>query len=413
MVTDNVYKWNYFVFKSSFGSYEREIAVLAPNEEIAKCSLGFTDDEKVVLTKEISGALVYMNKSKLKSKEIIGLYQNLQKCMKSGASVSKALQIAAASAKHPLTRGVIGVLVFNTSKNGLQLSAAMEKLKCIFDTVTIAMIKAGEHSGELPFILEDLAKQMEQSAIIKAKTLAGLAYPMFVIGITFIGVIVINFFVFPSIIRNFKMINAKLPKVTEIMIEFIQITSNHPTLLGLPILLIGFVFFYRKKITNADWFQRCLLKIPIVGPVIAGFILERSLHALSLLQKSGINVIDTYKMTIEVAGNIVFREYFLAILGHIKAGNTADKAFLKERYRLGNYSIELANLMRVASFTGEDWKALTELAYLLGEEVKIKADALPKLIQPILLLFIALIVGFMIAAIYLPSFYLLLNAFKN
>ncbi len=412
MVTDNIHKWNYFLFKSSLGSYERKIAVLAPNREIAKCSLGFIDDEKVTFVKEISGSLIITKKTKLKSKEIIGLFQNLQKCIKAGASISKALQISASAAKHPLTRGVIGILLFHTSKNGLQLSAAMEKLKSIFDSVTIAMVKAGESSGRLPFVLEDLAKRMEQAAIIRGKTLAGLAYPMFVLGVTFIGVIIINFFVFPSIIRNFKMVNAKLPKITEIMIDLIEIISNHPPLLCIPIIIIAGIFFYRKKIASSNFFQRSILKVPIIGQLIAGVILERSLLALGMLQKSGINVLDTYKMTIEVAGNIVFKEYFSAILKHIKSGNTADKAFLKERYRLGNYSIELANLMRVASFTGEDWRALTDLAYLLGEEVKIKADALPKLIQPILLLFIALIVGFMIAAIYLPSFYLLLNAFK-
>ncbi|PWU06485.1 MAG: hypothetical protein C5B43_01690 [Verrucomicrobia bacterium] len=208
------------------------------------------------------------------------------------------------------------------------------------------------------------------------------------------------------------MVNAQLPKITELMMDFIQLTSNHPSLFGIPILMVFILCFYWGKISTMSWFQRGLIKIPIIGKLISGIILERSLHALSMLQKSGINIIDTYKMTMDVAGNIVFKEYFSAILGHIRKGDTPDKAFRKERYRVGDYSIELASLMRVASFTGNDWKSLSELAKFLGEEVKIRADALPKLIQPILLLFIALIVGFMIAAIYLPSFYLLLNAFK-
>lgn len=412
MIKNNISKWNYFIFKSSVGLYQKKIAVLAPNEEIAKCGLGVIDDEKVILLKKISGSLILINKSKLKTREFISLFNTLQKCMKAGASFSKALQIAASSAKCPFSRGVIGVLLFNISRNGLQFSEAMEKLKTIFDSVTIAMVKAGEHSGELPVVLEDLARRMEHLAIIKSKTIAALAYPMFVLGITFIGVIVVNFFVFPSIIRNFKMVNADLPKVTELMMDFIQLTSNHPSLLFIPILIAFVLYFYRKEISSMGCFQRLLLKIPIIGKLIAGIILERSLHALSMLQKSGINIIDTYKMTMEVSGNVVFKEYFSAILNHIKKGDTPDKAFRKERHRVGDYSIELANLMGVSSFTGDNWKSLLELARYLGEEVKIKADALPKLIQPILLLFIASIVGFMIAAIYLPSFYLLLNAFK-
>ena len=107
---------------------------------------------------------------------------------------------------------MIGVLLFNTSKNGLQLSVAMAKMRSVFDPVTIAMVKAGERSGKLPFILEDLAKRLEQASSIKGKTLASLYYPMFVIGMTLVGATVVNFFVFPSIMSNFKMMNAKLPR---------------------------------------------------------------------------------------------------------------------------------------------------------------------------------------------------------
>lgn len=406
-------KWNYFVFKLSYGSYERKVAVLAPNREIAKLSIGFTEDERIESFKETSSTWVFLNKSKLNPKELTTLFQTLQKCMKSGASISKALQIAVSGAKLPLTRGIIGVLLFHSAKNGLGLSEAMEKLKPMFDPITIAMVKAGERSGELPTVLEDLAYRMEQASVIKSKTLAGLYYPLFVIAITLIGALIVNFFVFPSIIRNFKMMNAKLPRITQLMVDFIQNTSNHPWIFLIPILGIVILWVYREKIAQFHCFQRSLIKIPVIGQLIAESIFERSLHTLSLLQKSGLNVVDAYNMTIDVSGNIAFKEYFAAVLEHIKVGNTPDKAFFKERYRLGKHSVEIANLMRVASFTGEDWKAFEELANSVAEEVKIKAEALPKLIQPVLLLFIALIVGLMIAAIYLPSFYLLLNAFKH
>lgn len=412
-VTKDTSKWNYFIFKLSYRTSNRTVAVLAPNQEIARCVLGFTDDEKVVLVKETSGSLVLFQKSKLKPKELINLFQTLQKCMKSGASVAKALEIAASGAKHPLTRGVIGVLLFNTSKNGLQLSAAMQKMESLFDSVMIAMVKAGELSGKLPFILEDLAKRLEQVSSVKSKTMASLYYPIFVIGMTLVGSMIVNFFVFPSIMSNFKMMNAKLPGATQLMMDMARFTSSNPWLLLIPLVGICFIFFGRKQIAQMDFFQRLLIKIPIMGQLIAGASFERCLSTLALLQKSGINSIDAYKMTIDVSGNVAFREYFSAVLEHVKVGNTPDKAFLKERYRLGKHSVEMANLMRVASFTGEDWQALGELANTIGEEVKIKAEALPKLIQPVLLVFIALIVGFMIAAVYLPSFYLLLNVLRH
>lgn len=410
---NNTSKWNYFVFKRSSGSFNRKVAVFAPNKEIAKYGLGFTEDEKVVLLKETPGSLILLQKTKIRPKELIVVLQALQKCMKAGASISKALEIAAFGVKHPLTRGVIGVLLWSTAKNGLQLSAAMEKMNSLFDQVMIAMIKAGERSGKLPFILEDLAKRMEQASNIRSKTLTSLYYPIFVIGLTIVGATIVNFFVFPSIMSNFKMMDAKLPPITQFMIDFVGFTGNNPGLLLIPIGGIISLFLSRKRIAGSNCLQRQLIRLPIVGQLIAGSIFERSLSTLSLLQKSGINIVDAYKMTIEVSGNIAFKEYFSSVLEHIKVGNTPDKAFFKERYRLGKHSAEVANLMKVASFTGEDWKALGELANSVAEDVKLKAEALPKLIQPILLVFIALIVGFMIAAVYLPSFYLLLNVLRN
>ena len=405
--------WSYFIFRVSYGSSSRKIAVFAPNEEIARLSTGAFDDERVELLKETPGSLIIAQKSQVKTKELVCLLRGLQKCMQSGASVSKALQITVASVKHPLTRGVIGVLLHHSSKNGLLLSEAMERVSTFFDPIIIALVKSGEKSGELPAVLEDLANRLERSEKIKGKTLAGLYYPMAVVVITIIGGIIVNFFVFPSIMRNFKMLNAELPKITQLMADFIEVTSGNPVFLAIPVLGIVGLIAMRKRIFGSKLFQRAVLKIPVIGNLLSGAILVRSLHTLSLLQRAGTNVVDAYKMTIAVAGNCVFQEYFAAVLENIKLGDTPDKAYQKERYRLGSHSTEIANLMRVASFTGDDWKMLQGLAFSLEEDVNVKSEALPKLIEPFLLLFIAIVVGLMIAAIYLPSFYLLLNAFKS
>ena len=405
--------WNYFTFKVSYLSRSRKVSVFSPNETIARLSVASFEDEKIELLKEVSGSFVFARKSKLKPKELINLLKNLYKCMRSGASISKSLQISLLDVNDPLTRGLIGVLIHHTLKNGLLLSEAMSRVDTFFDPITIAIIKAGEQSGELVNVLEDYTKKLEQFQQLKSKTLSGLYYPLIVICITLVAAGIVNFFVFPSIIRNFKMLNAELPRLTKWMANIVELTTDYPVLLLIPFLLFCSLIFFRKRIYQWALIQRLVLRIPIFGQLIGGTILTRSLYVLSLLQKSGVNVVDAYNMTIAVAGNISFKEYFASVLTHIKVGDTPDRAFLKERYRLGKQSIEIANLMRITAFTGDDWVALRGLAESLETNIKVKSEALPKLIEPILLLFIASIVGLMIAAIYLPSFYLLLNAFKN
>ena len=109
-----------------------------------------------------------------------------------------------------------------------------------------------------------------------------------------------------------------LSRVTQLMMDFVGFTGNNPWLLLIPVVGLLAIFFSRKRIAQSDFFQRFLIKIPIVGPLIAGGIFERRLNTLSLLQKSGANVVDAYNMTIDVSGNIAFREYFSAILEHVK-----------------------------------------------------------------------------------------------
>ena len=407
------HNWKYFQFKLKFKDNVRKIAVLAPNEEIARMATGAFDDERIELLKEIPARYVLCRKSKIPNDERIQLLKSLTKCIKSGASISKALTVSVSSVKSPLTRGAIGILILNTSKNGLSLSAAMEKASGFFDAVTIAIVKAGEKSGNLSLVLGDLAERLDQAEKIKKKVIAGLYYPAVVVAITLIAAGIVNFFVFPSILANFKLMGAQLPFLTELMVGIGQHCFGNAWL-GFAVFGSAMTLpFFWKKIKNLGVFQRKVLQIPIIGTLIGMSILVRSLQALSLLQKSGTNVVEAYQMTITIAGNIAFKDYFQAVLEHIKVGDTPDRAFLKERYRLGSQSEEIGNLMRLASFTGEDWQTLESLSQSLAEEVKVKAESLPKLIEPLLITFIALVVGLMIAAIYLPSFYLLLNAFKH
>ncbi|MCA9357575.1 type II secretion system F family protein [Candidatus Kaiserbacteria bacterium] len=409
----NSKSWNYFVFKAKGQGGSRTIEVLAPDQAIARLSIHLFEDETLHLIKTLKGKYVFINKTRINPKDLIVFLKTLQTCMRSGASSANALKMVAASVKEPLTRGVIGVLVDKILSQGLSLSQAMKALGAVFDPVTIALVQAGEKSGELCQVLAELVKKLESIEVIKRKTLAGLYYPLVVILITLVAIGIIHFFVFPSVMQNFKMLSAELPKITQWMANFVDCITHNAWLWIIPAIFLCLAVVFRRTVSSSNVFQKAILKIPVLGNLISSAILVRSLYVLGLLQKTGTNVVDAYTMTMHVSGNVVFKHYFSAILEDLKHGLNADRAYVKHRKLLGKHGTQLANLMHVVQFTGEDWKATSELAQSLGEEVNIQAEALPKLIEPILLSFIALVVGMMIAAVYLPSFYLLLNAFKH
>ena len=139
----------------------------------------------------------------------------------------------------------------------------------------------------------------------------------------------------------------------------------------------------------------------------------RSLRTLAMLLKNGIWQKVAYAITSEVSDHPEFKTFFLAISERISAGSSPHAAYLLERHRLGTQGRDLANEMRVAAITGEPSEILETVSRVYKELAMDAARAFPKLIEPVLILLLTCLVGFLVAAIYLPNFYAVSFALKQ
>jgi type IV pilus assembly protein PilC len=151
----------------------------------------------------------------------------------------------------------------------------------------------------------------------------------------------------------------------------------------------------------------------VFGGLYRKIILARSLRTLAMLLKNGIWQKVAYAITAEVSDHPKFKAFFLAISERISAGSSPHAAYLLERHRLGLQGRDLANEMRVAAITGEPSEVLETVSRVYKELALDAAKAFPKLIEPLLILMLTCIVGFLVAAIYLPNFYAVSLALKQ
>jgi len=408
-----------WVYKSFFLVAEdkkRRIEVYTSYPEAARMGTGAADNEEV--REEKIGGLDLAFRKGLASKsvgrqEIYEFYSGMSRCMLAGASVTQALEISAGVARTAYFRGVIAGMWQVIAKDGASLGEAMEEFPEAFAEVAVSLIKAGEVTGETATILGVLAERKKEENVLMKKIMGGLYYPGALILMTIIAVLIMNFFVFPKMIENFKSLGADLPTITKVVMRMSNFLRAYPWVLLIPVALVVLMISFKKEVKESTFFQWLIVRVPVIGSMFRGAILVRSLQTLSMLIQSGVSVAESFSLTKKVAGHREYENYFQKILDRLLEGQEPPEAFMACRTLIGDYGLHVANQVKIASFSGDTSGALSTVTDVLTEEVAAKAENLPKTIEPIMLAIIGIIVGFLIAAMYLPNLYLVLDLLKK
>jgi len=410
-----VAKNNLYCFNLKAEKKTRKVNVLAVSYEAALEGLGFTDGEVVTYNKNAEMWHFIMKPlipRKVSPKELASFFKGLSRGMKSGLAIPSAIKLNASLIKSEFFKGVLGQIGLLTGRKGYTLSEAFSEFPNSFTPMIISLVKAGEKTGNLEPILFDLGIKLEKSNKVMKSLLAGLYYPGFIMLMTIGGFFGASYYVIPQLTRNFKSFDIELPLITQFFIAFSDILHEQwlflPSMLGVLILL----FKFRKKIIQSRVTQTLALKVPVIGPLLHATILARCLDALAMLLKSGCDILTAYTIVQDVAGNVIYKDYFGAILTRLKRGEHPESAYMKETDRIGENGFILANQVKLSSFSGDMDVFMTEISQNLTEESEIKIKELPKLIQPILMGVVSIFIGLLVAAIYLPNFYMLEGVMK-
>jgi type IV pilus assembly protein PilC len=292
---------------------------------------------------------------------------------------------------------------------GSTLEQAMERHPKVFDRLFRAMVKSGEQSGRLEDALDRIATQVEKTDALRRQVKSALMYPALVFGFAVVVLVAIVILVIPVFVNIFNELAAEhpgessaLPAPTQLCVTVSNALTGYWFVI-VPGLIIAFVAFFRWKKTERgkDLWDRFTLRIPFkIGDVVQKVALARWSRTFSGSVSAGVPMLQAIKLTGDTAGNVVLEKAMDDVYASVKRGGTLAGPI--ERNSI--FPPMVGHMVAVGEETGQLEHMLTKIADFYEAEVDAKVKALTALIEPLMIVFVGGVVGFIVISMYLPLF---------
>lgn len=339
-------------------------------------------------------------------KEKMVFTRNLAVMVSSGLTVSRAIHNLSVQTRNRYFQQIL-LSVYDDVQAGKQLSEGLARYPAVFNELFVNMISVGEVSGNLEEVLEILALQLEKEHDLISKVRGAMIYPA-VIVVAMIGIATLMLtYILPKITGVFLDMDVKLPATTLFIIRLSDLLRAHWFIAICLIvgLLVGFRIFARTTAGGyaIDWL---IIRLPIVGNIVVKVNCARFSRIYSSLLKSGVSVIAALTIVSRTLGNIHYKEALLQAIEEVQKGTELSKTI--ERYP-NLFPILVPQIIQVGEETGKTENVLQRLAEFYEEEVSQITKNMSSIIEPILMLLIGSMVGFMAVAMLQPMYSVLEN----
>ncbi len=347
-----------------------------------------------------------------------------------GLPILRSLRILEAQSKPgPLKNALIDVC--DDIESGATLSEAMAKQPKAFDRLYVNMIKAGEAGGALEVILQRLADFLEKSMSLRRKIKGAMVYPVVVLLVAVLILTFIMLWIVPEFQKIFEDFDVDLPDMTLTLIAISEwVASYWWTIPAIPIVLYMFVKLTQQFAVGRMGWSIFTIKIPVFGQIIEKNIVARTTRTLGTLIASGVPILEALNITKETSNNAMFEHMYQKIYEAIREGEPIAPP-MKKHSRPWFHPVALfwwilfvggpigmliyimkmnqrivddlvVNMVDVGEETGELDTMLYKVADNYDEEVKVMTDALTSLLEPIMIVILGLMVGFIVVALFMP-----------
>ena len=316
-----------------------------------------------------------------------------------GIPIVKALTILEGQTRAGPFKRVLAELTEDVS-GGAPLSEAMAKHAHCFDALYSSMVRAGEAGGVLDRILNRLATFREAAAEIRAKIVSAMIYPVILMGVALVVVSAVILLVIPKFQEIFESFNIQLPQATQILLDASGFAvARWYLVLGLPvILLLLHVVLLRRNQGYRYRMHAVLLRMPAVGPVVTRSITASFARTFGTLVQAGVPHLDALAIVRDATSNEVLIEGVETIRRTVREG----EGIARPMGETGIFDDMVTNMVDVGEETGELDGMLLRVADAYEKAVDRKIDRMFKLLEPALLIFMAIFVGFIVIALFLP-----------
>jgi type IV pilus assembly protein PilC len=338
---------------------------------------------------------------RIKPIEKINFARNLSSMLDAGLAVSRALAVLEKQTKHKKFKAIINGLNKSISQ-GKTLSESMKEYGAVFPSLMISMVKAGEESGSLGVSLRGVSNQMDSNYKLTKKIKGAMMYPTIIMFAMIIMGFFMLTFVVPTLAATFKEFNSSLPISTQIVIGLSDFVKQHfiVTLVGALVLFFGGYFGLKTK-AGQRGLDYVLLHIPIIKELTKQINSARTARTLSSLLTAGVDVVIATQITADVLQNSYYKEILTIVQERIQKGEAIAQVFM-EREKL--YPPFVGEMIAVGEETGQLAQMLLGVAVFYENEVDQKTKDMSTIIEPFLMIFIGLAVGFFAISMVSPIY---------
>ncbi len=351
--------------------------------------------------KESKSILSFSLLQRVPTSEKMLFSRNLSVMINAGLSATRALSIIIRQTKNNKFKEVVTSLKTDIQK-GKSISESMALFPKIFSGLFVAMVKMGEESGKLSEALEIIGIQLERDWTLRRKVKGALIYPIIVfIALVLIGIMLLVFVV-PTLVSTFSELNIELPLSTRIIIGLSNFLINHSLItLIFSVAFFSFVAWAARLPKGKRLFEYILLRTPIVASIAKKINAARTARTLSSLTGSGVKIIEALDITTDVLQNSYYKEVIIKAKAEIQKGSPVSKTF-QENENL--YPILVGEMMAVGEETGKFSEMLERVADFYEEDVNNTTKNLSTVIEPLLMVFVGIIVGFFAVSMISPMY---------
>ena len=338
----------------------------------------------------------------VKAEDITNFARQFSAMISAGLPLVQCLNILSSQTENPNFKTVL-LSVTENVESGNSLAESLAKHPKIFPELFINMIAAGEIGGILDTILLRLATFLEKAAGLKRKIKGAMMYPVVISLVAVIAVAALLIFVIPVFASMFADFGADLPKPTQVVVDMSNFLKTPkkilPVLVAIVVAVIAFIKYKKtpKGRLNVD---KLILKIPIMGDLAKKSVIAQFSRTLGTLLSSGVSILEALDITAKTAGNMVIRNALQSMISSISEGKTITEP-LKET---GIFPPMVVQMVAVGEESGGLDQMLNKIADFYDEEVNAAVEALTSVMEPIIIVVLATVMGGTLIAMYLPMF---------
>lgn len=392
-----IFKWEGKTLKGSMKKGEME----APSEAAIRIHLR---QQSIIPTKIATKGKEFKislpGGKKVKQRSIAIFTRQLATMIDAGLPLVQSLDILSSQQDHKVFKNIIREIREDV-EGGSTFAGALKKHPSTFDDLYTNLVVAGEEGGILDNILTRLSNYIEKAEALKKKVKSAMIYPAVIVSVAILVVIILMIFVIPVFETMFKSAGQSLPLPTLIVLAMSKIIKKYIVVIIPAAILFVFLFrkFYKTE-AGKTLIDRLILKVPVFGMLLKKVAVARFARTLGTLVSSGVPILDGLLIVSKTAGNRIIEKAILNARASIREGETIAEPL----GRSGIFPTMVTQMISVGESTGALDSMLTKIADFYDDEVDVAVSNLTSLLEPFLMVFLGVVIGGVVIAMYLPIF---------